>query len=623
MEKKEKRLHILADAEIEIIYGLPSFTPDERTLFFSLTTEELKMLDTYSSIRSKTYCILQLGYFKATGFFHQFNFEQVTFDARYILKTYFSEKSIRLEGKIWKPILLKQRYTILTLCQYKGWDSSERKRLKTKLQQLVFIHANHVDIFREIISYLEINRVTLPSYRTLQDIISSALTKENLRLSHIIRRETNKKTIKSLDKLIKSSKSLSSLALLKKQPKTFKWGELSKETANCKKYKALYHTAKSIIPKLQISELCIQHYAELTEQYTVYQLRRMKKPLARLHLLCFIYHRFQQINDNLIVSFIYNVKNFIEDSKVATDQKLQEHNLKHSNNLHKVSKLLRTMVDKEVSPDIPYGKFLQEKAFAILPADQYITVADYLEGHSFDYDVCRWQFYADKAMQIKRNLRSIFLNINFTASSPNHNLLPAIDFLKDAFIKEKSLNQIYPKLFPKKFIPRNAFRYLKEIESTSTSDTGKKRILRRIHPDKYEFFVYKRIIEGIDKGDIFCDETTQYKSLESDLLSDETWENKKEILQKLGYPNITDAGEESKLDELEKMLHQKIIDVNKRIATGENKYFKIKGKGDKATWALIYPKMDSEVNNPFFENIPQVNISDILNSGRYPGQKGS
>ena len=80
----QKRLRILADDEIEAIYGIPRFTPEERLEYFSLSPMELASLEQLHSIKSRIYYILQLGYFKARQMFFVFDLQDVSEDARYI-----------------------------------------------------------------------------------------------------------------------------------------------------------------------------------------------------------------------------------------------------------------------------------------------------------------------------------------------------------------------------------------------------------------------------------------------------------------------------------------------------------------------------------------------------------
>jgi len=61
----QNRLRILSEDEIETLYGRPRFTQEERAQYFTLSQIESDLLVELRSVRSQTYFILQLGYFKA------------------------------------------------------------------------------------------------------------------------------------------------------------------------------------------------------------------------------------------------------------------------------------------------------------------------------------------------------------------------------------------------------------------------------------------------------------------------------------------------------------------------------------------------------------------------------
>jgi len=60
----QKRLQILGEDEIESLYGLPHFTPEEQMEHFTLSPKETTAIEQLHSIKSRIYAILQLGYFK-------------------------------------------------------------------------------------------------------------------------------------------------------------------------------------------------------------------------------------------------------------------------------------------------------------------------------------------------------------------------------------------------------------------------------------------------------------------------------------------------------------------------------------------------------------------------------
>ena len=82
----QKRLKILDKNELEDLYGLPHFTEDERVLYFSLTPTEKALVENLHQ-RSRLYCILAMGYFKARHQFFIFHMRDVEEDAHYVRET--------------------------------------------------------------------------------------------------------------------------------------------------------------------------------------------------------------------------------------------------------------------------------------------------------------------------------------------------------------------------------------------------------------------------------------------------------------------------------------------------------------------------------------------------------
>jgi hypothetical protein len=65
MNDQNKRLNILTAKEIQALYGIPQFTPEERITYFTLDPLEEEQLKNIRYINAAVYFILQLGYFKA------------------------------------------------------------------------------------------------------------------------------------------------------------------------------------------------------------------------------------------------------------------------------------------------------------------------------------------------------------------------------------------------------------------------------------------------------------------------------------------------------------------------------------------------------------------------------
>ena len=67
----------------------------------------------------------------------------------------------------------------------------------------------------------------------------------------------------------------------------------------------LYLIARTLLPKLAVSQRNLHYYASLANFYTVYDLRRLKAEQTHLYLLCYTWQRYRQLTDNLADALSY------------------------------------------------------------------------------------------------------------------------------------------------------------------------------------------------------------------------------------------------------------------------------------------------------------------------------
>jgi len=127
----QKRLRIFGDDEIQALYGRPHFTDDERLEYFALVPTEKAPLEQLHSIKSRTYFILQLGYFKSYHLFFVFDLPEVEEDARYVQAQYFPDFQLD-DLDITKVTRLRQQSLILELFRYRICDAEQRQALAAK-----------------------------------------------------------------------------------------------------------------------------------------------------------------------------------------------------------------------------------------------------------------------------------------------------------------------------------------------------------------------------------------------------------------------------------------------------------------------------------------------------------
>jgi hypothetical protein len=109
---------------------------------------------------------------------------------------------------------------------------------------------------------------------------------------------------------------------LKRDPKDFSTREMKREIARCRSLEALYRTAQTLLPELDISNDSIAYYATLVDFYTVQKLQQLSAGMARLYLLCFLLQRYRKINDNLIDALIYHVRKIGTAAKACMQERV-------------------------------------------------------------------------------------------------------------------------------------------------------------------------------------------------------------------------------------------------------------------------------------------------------------
>jgi TnpA family transposase len=103
----------------------------------------------------------------------------------------------------------------------------------------------------------------------------------------------------------------------------------------------------------------------------------------------------------------------------------------------------------------------------------------------------------------------------------------------------------------------------------------------------------------------------EFRRFEDDLISDARWQNKEAVLREIEAPILLAPIEET-LAAFREALEAKFKLVNERIASGENKYIKLKAAGEKRCWSLIYPIEEEPINSSFYSQLPGIGIANLL-----------
>jgi hypothetical protein len=270
MAVKSERLTILSEAEQFALYGLPDFDDGQRLDYLSLSESERVLASRRPSLCAKAYCALQIGYFKAKHAFFRFTWDDVQEDCAFVLTRYF-------DGQTFEPRAITQhehyaqRAMIAELFGYRLWSADFLPPLTQQAAQIVRRDVTPGFIVAELIAYLNEHNIVRPGYTTLQTLISEALSAERRRLGNLLAEVLDGAAKDALAQLLVCDDTLSELAALKQDAKDFGWRQMAQEREKRARLELLYRIAKTLLPKLAVSQQNLHYYASLVNFYTVYE----------------------------------------------------------------------------------------------------------------------------------------------------------------------------------------------------------------------------------------------------------------------------------------------------------------------------------------------------------------
>lgn len=593
-------LKILNQEEINALYSRPVFNEEKREQYFTVSPEEAHLINQFA-IRSRIYCILELGYFKAQHKFFAYTWNAVSADLFYIQQRYYPNYQLTSDA-VALNTRTKYQQLILRLCKFTLFDVEKRAKVETHTAYLAKLSTNPVYLFRELVQYFDSNQIVLPAYTTLQNFIGKVLEQEKQRLITFVGEKLTASEKQKLQTLLTKPDGLYEVTRLKRSPKDFGFHEMQREIARGEQLREIHDLAKRLLPLLKISNEGIKYYASLVTYYSAFRLQQLDERLAYVYLLCFAHYRYQRFQDNLITYFIYQVHHYVDDARHDAQQKLAEYQLARNRTWQQVAKVLGLFTDETIPAETPFGK-VQSQAFQLLTRDQIDQLVAEIENNTqLDEVELQWAFLEHKSLEFKRRLRRVIRTVPFTTTSADEPLMLALTFLKRAFQEQIALWHYSPTEIPVGFVPDNMQHYLYTMD-----DDGQK----QLQHDRYEFLFYRMLRNRLQAGDIFCRASYKFRSLEDDLLSDEQWKQKDALITKSGLP-LVKLPIQQHLADLKEQLETLLDRVNNRIIKQQNEFVSVKKRGKPPHWSLTKPSEEVPVNHPFFDTLPLLDIHTIM-----------
>lgn len=599
MRASNERLTILSEAEQAALYELPNFDDEQRLNYLNLTPEEQILMHGRSNLATKIHCALQIGYFKAVHFFFRFDWEEVTEDVNFILEQYFPEEVFKPET-ITKHQYYVQCQIVAKHFKYQLWSKDFDTLLFQQTELVLRKDISPQFIVMELLAFLREKKILRPGYTTLQTIISQSLVTERNRLASLIKASLPEVDKLSLHHLLQEEETLSGLAELKRDAKDFKARMMDTERDKLVTIKPLYLIAKLLLPILKLSQQNITYYASLVNYYSIYELRvKIKSEQSYLYLLCYIWQRYRQLNDNLMDAFCIHLKQFEDSLKIKSKEAHTHYVMGQQKEFGTMRRLAKFFVADEVTDDTRFGDVRQEAFTNVISKEklqEQISNIDEKELTEIDF---YWKTIDHQFHRYKLHLRPLLMALDFSSITADSPWLIAINWLKKTFNVEKQLHQCLIEDCPEKTLPKRLKTFL-----INTDLKGK----QRLHADRYEFWIYRQLKKRIKSGNLHLEDSIHNRSLQQEL--QEAFD-KGALTTPLDIPALKQPIPQL-LDLRFAELHNQWTNFNEAFTQGKLKHLHYDEKAKTLHFKKTNDNQDEEFQHQFYEQLPLCDIADVL-----------
>ncbi|ERO94032.1 hypothetical protein L454_05250 [Escherichia coli BIDMC 19C] len=555
MSKKNKLLSVLSDAEQEALYGLPEFDDAQQLEYLAVTETELALANSRPSLHAKVYCLLQIGYFKAKHAFFSFDWDEVEDDCAFVLSRYF-------HGEVFEPkaITKHERYTqreqIAKLFGYWPWSAAFLPQLEQQAARTVRRDVTPGFVAAELIVWLNEHKIIRPGYTTLQELVSETLSAERRRLGNLLEQALDESAKAALSQLLVRDDTLSQLAALKQDAKNFGWRQMVREREKRATLEPLHAIAKTLLPKLDVSQQNLLYYASLANFYTVHDLRNLKADQTQLYLLCYAWVRYRQLSDNLVDAMAYHMKQLEDESSAGAKQSFADEQVRRQQETPRVGRLLSLYVDDSVADPTPFGE-VRQRAYKIMPRDTLQTTAQRMSVKPASKLALQWQAVDGLADRMRRHLRPLYVALDLSGSNPDSPWLAALAWAKGVFAKQQRLSQRPLDEWPAATLPKRLRPYLLTFDADG-KPTG-------LHADRYEFWLYRQIRKRLQSGELYLDDSLQHRHFSDELVE---MDRKIDVLAKMEIPFLQQPVH-AQLDALTAELRTQWLAFNRELKQGQ------------------------------------------------------
>lgn len=552
----------------------PALSVEIRALCFAIDQTLEKELARLRTPTNKVGFLLQYAYFKACKrFFFMSRFRQEDID--YALKLLGLTKTAVDLASYKKKIPTDHQKKILSMLGYKPFNDEISSWLEKEIYRQVDRQNEPKQIFIHIINLLIQNKIEIPSYHCISELITAVYLKFENKLLTKLKKNLTKKNKDRLDTLLKNDNLHHPIPLnqLKFINQSIKPKAIQASLAIFETIKTYFLPLNPVLDALNLSQNSSTYYATWVQKAKLSQLTQFpEKEKLYLHLLAFIQHQFYLRQDyfvDITLKHVQSTKNTAKKQLNESDQLTRAEKRKAIRHLTKSRKSSRVLID-EISRITKSSQFSDsekivqvntllneyEKQQNEQEQNKIKLLEDSLDRMEKDKDY--YDILEKLSVKLQLRISDILKALIFNEKSSDKQLLDAIEHFitTDGQIKSHA-----------------PIEFLNADEREVLFDDNKK-----IKPSLYKVLLFIHVASAIKSGELNLKYSYRYKAIQDYLIDEATWKKERDQLIKAAQlEQFSDY--EALMIKLKKCLEDKYQFVNTQFIEGRNPYLSINKDG--------------------------------------------
>lgn len=563
-------ISILTSQEQRKFDAVPLFSKDQRRVYFTITRDMRSTLSGSGQPAGKLGFVLQMGYFKASGRFYptrQFRARDIDHVCKQLRLP--SVDLIGYEG----TVVTRHRQRILTLLGWSDGDDSARTALATQALQLASHQARPRQVFTTLVDYCWKQRIALPRYYELAEIISRGYNQFEATTLEALDDALSADDREKLERLLDSSSTHDKRHGLpifeyRRIPQSLHPGAIQNTVQQTMLLRDHFFAFQRSLQRLALTDRATEYYATWVQKADRQQLLQFtNRNKVYLHALAFIKHQYYLRQDALVDIVLKSVANTLHGARKdvsAVEQTLnahRDHTLQALSAAHKTSHQLL----QEIKAIVQATRITpNEKVYKIeqlfLDAQNAVDTQEQAYLDHLDSDVqkllgqqTRYTALQRQSRRLQRRVAGAVMALEFDPETSAEPLLVAVRH----FQATRSYVGKHP---PLDFLSPQECEHVQHAEGFNVS--------------LYKCLLFIHLASALKSGDINLLYSYRYRSVDRYLIDRDFWvKNRERLLRETGLERFADG--EQYLQYLKQLLDAKYHSVNKRYLADQNPYLTV------------------------------------------------